>query len=58
MIQLKDYFNATSLMMHLLTYVDNYALKCLQESGLTTEITLRRSVYMKYTKDHDGETLL
>ncbi|KAL4963294.1 uncharacterized protein BDV14DRAFT_201924 [Aspergillus stella-maris] len=44
MAHLKDYVCATSLVMHLLTYADNYATGYFQKQGFTKDIALNKSL--------------
>ncbi|KAF9890667.1 hypothetical protein FE257_005798 [Aspergillus nanangensis] len=58
MAHLKDYIKATSPVMHLLTYADNYATGYFQKQGFTKDITLDKSIWMGYIKDYEGGTLV
>lgn len=58
MSHFKDYVKATSPVMHLLAYADNYAIGFFQKQGFTKEITLDKSVWMGYIKDYEGGTLM
>ena len=46
------------LMMHFLTYADNYAVGYFKKQGFTKEITLPRSVWAGYIKDYEGGTIM
>lgn len=58
MAHLKDYIKATSPIMHLLTYADNYATGYFQKQGFSKEITLPKPIWMGYIKDYEGGTLM
>jgi histone acetyltransferase len=58
MAHMKDYVKATSLVMHFLTYADNFATGYFQKQGFTKEITLPKSDWMGYIKDYEGGTLM
>jgi histone acetyltransferase len=58
MAHLKDYVKATSLVMHFLTYADNFATGYFQKQGFTKDVTLEKSVWMGYIKDYEGVTLM
>lgn len=58
MAHVKDYIKATSPVMHLLTYADNYAIIYFQKQGFTKDITLEKSIWMGYIKDYEGGTLM
>ena len=58
MVHLKDYIKATSPVMHLLTYADNYATGYFQKQGFTKDITLDKPIWMGYIKDYEGGTLM
>jgi N-acetylglutamate synthase-like GNAT family acetyltransferase len=55
---LKDYIQATSPIMHLLTYVDNYAIDYFKRRGFTEEITLEKSIWMGYIQEYEGTTIM
>lgn len=58
MSHLKDYVKATSPVMHLLTYADNYAIGYFKKQGFTKEITFDRARWMGYIKDYEGGTIM
>jgi histone acetyltransferase len=55
---LKDYIQATSPIMHLLTYVDNYAIDYFKRRGFTEDITLEKSIWMGYIQEYEGTTIM
>ena len=54
----QDYVKATSPVMHLLTYADNYAIGYFKKQGFTKEITFDRARWMGYIKDYEGGTIM
>ncbi|KAL2135105.1 hypothetical protein VTI74DRAFT_9815 [Chaetomium olivicolor] len=54
MVHLKDYVEATSPVMHPLTYADNYATGYFQKQGSAKEIILDKPIWMGY----EGGTLM
>lgn len=58
MCHLKDYVRATSPVMHLLTYADNYATGYFQKQGFSKEVTLDPRMWMGCIKDYEGGTLM
>ncbi|KAK4169715.1 putative histone acetyltransferase [Cladorrhinum sp. PSN259] len=60
MAHLKDYVRSSTnhVVMHFLTYADNYATGYFQKQGFSKEITLDKAIWMGYIKDYEGGTLM
>jgi histone acetyltransferase len=58
MNHLKDYVKASTPIIHILTYADNFATSYFQKQGFNKDISLPKSVWMGYIKDYEGGTLM
>ncbi|CAG8384428.1 unnamed protein product [Penicillium salamii] len=54
----KDYLKASSPIMHMLTYADNYAVGYFQKQGFTKQITLDEKIWKGIIKDYEGGKLM